>query len=174
MSENVRELADAPDLPDHEADLAERYAEFSRAPKPCTGHEKLFFGGHNEYKDGERGGPRKEQMLAAAANSRRARRLCMQCPLATMRTCAQFALDTDNEYGVWASVQLPGGQTRKLPELIAQRDLLAAIADGSIDPYTHDSNADLFEPHDDDQLVLFPTQPDRAPAADITAVRATA
>lgn len=173
MSDQYHAVVETPDLPDQDVDLVERYLEFSRATKPCTGHTKLFFGGHNEYEDGERGGPRKEQMLAAEANSRRARKLCMQCPIAKMRTCAQFALDTDNAWGVWAGVQLPGNQTRKIPVLMQQRELLLGIADGSIDPYTHESNADLFEPHDD-QLVLFPTQPDRAPAADVAPVRATA
>jgi WhiB family redox-sensing transcriptional regulator len=143
--------------------------------KPCSGQTPLFFGGHTEYEDGERGGPTKRLLTQAKSQSMQARRLCMQCPLATLRACAQFALDSDNEYGVWAGVQLPGHQTRKAAELAEQRALLAKIANGSIDPYTHESNEELFTPQDG-QLVLFPPRQDQTPAADLTsdAVLATA
>lgn len=146
-----------------------------RAPKPCSGKTALFFGGHIEYEEGQVGGPPKPRRLQAESQSIQARRLCMQCPLATLRECAQFALDSDNEYGVWAGVQLPGHQTRKAAELAEQRELLQGIADGSIDPYTHVSNDELFVPSDG-QLVLFPGHQDPTPVADLTsgAVRATA
>jgi hypothetical protein len=61
-----------------------------------------------------------------------------------LRVCAQAALDNRESYGVWAGVQLPGGQTRKIPVLNSKREILAGIADGSIDPYTHPSNADIL------------------------------
>lgn len=147
----------------------------ARAPKPCSEQTQLFFGGHIEYEDGERGGPPKHLRMQADSQSLQARRLCMQCPLATLRECAQFALDSDNEYGVWAGVQLPGHQTRKAAELVQQRELLQGIANGSIDPYTHESNEELFAPHDG-QLVLFPGRPDQTLTTDLTsdAVLATA
>ncbi|MCT7373007.1 WhiB family transcriptional regulator [Mycolicibacterium llatzerense] len=175
MSEIFDDEIDTPEPSDQGFERARRFEELKKATKPCTDRTQLFFGGHNEYEDGERGGPRKEQILAAEVNSRRARRLCMQCPLALMRTCAEFALFSGDSFGVWAGVQLPGNQTRKLPLLIKQRELLTGIADGTIDPYTHESNDDLFESHGDEQLVLFPEPTDRAPAATtVTAVRASA
>lgn len=135
--------------------------------KPCSGQTQIFFGGHTEHEDGERGGPTKQLLTRAKSQSIQARRLCMQCPAATLRACAQFALDNDDEYGVWAGVQLPGHQTRKAAELAEQRKLLAKIANGSIDPYTHESNEELFAPHDG-QLVLFPPRQDQPPAGGLT------
>ncbi|GAT07690.1 WhiB family transcriptional regulator [Mycolicibacterium novocastrense] len=119
---------------------------------PCTADPELFFGGHTEYDDNDRdsrghgrGGPTLEMRQRAAHLSAVARTACLtRCPLAQQRTCAQIALDTGATYGVWAGVQLPGGQTRKIPVLNAQREILAGIADGSINPRTHPSNARLM------------------------------
>lgn len=112
---------------------------------PCSADPDLFFGGHTEYEGQDRGGPSLEMRQRAAHFSAVARAACLlHCPLAQQRTCAQTALDTGAAYGVWAGVQLPGGQTRKLEVLGAQREILRGIADGSIDPRTHVSNAKLM------------------------------
>ena len=54
------------------------------------------------------------------------------------------ALQLKAEYGVWAGVQLPGGQNRKIPQLLAKREILKGIADATINPRTHPSNTALI------------------------------
>lgn len=132
-------------------------APTTQAP-PCAQNPDLFFGGHTEYQGQDRGGPSLEMKDRARQLSHAARSVCLhRCPLAQIRQCAQAALDGREAYGVWAGVQLPGGQTRKLPVLNAQRAILAGIADGSIDPYTHPSNADIMAA--DRVSVLTPRPP---------------
>ena len=122
---------------------------------PCTTHPDLFFAGHIEYGTDDHGGPPKRLTDRATDLSTQARAACLlRCPLAQLRACAQAALDGDSAYGVWAGVQLPGGQTRKLPQLAEKRELLAGIASGAIDPYTHPSNQALLAQRED--LALFP------------------
>lgn len=130
---------------------------------PCSADPDLFFGGHIEYETTDRGGPPLAMTQHAQHLSDRARTECLRkCPLAQMRRCAQTALDSGAPYGVWAGVQLPGGQTRKIPVLQEQRKILAGIACGEIDPRTHPSSAELLDRTD--QLALFaPRQDRRAP-----------
>ncbi|MGD9622278.1 MAG: WhiB family transcriptional regulator [Mycolicibacterium sp.] len=121
---------------------------------PCHADPDLFFGGHIEYETTDRGGPPLHMTQRAQHLSARARNECLRkCPLEQMRRCAKTALESGAPYGVWAGVQLPGGQTRKIPVLQEQRKILAGIANGDIDPRTHPSNADLLA--HTDQLALF-------------------
>lgn len=140
-----------------------RRRNFYSSSHPCSDSVDLFFGGHPEYAGQDRGGPSLEMKEAAANKSRHARALCMTCPLADMRECAQIALTSGDQYGVWAGVQLPSGQSRKIPELEAKRKILAGIADGSINPRHHPSNDDLVDqPLDADHRP--PPPPASAPA----------
>ncbi|MGV9798829.1 WhiB family transcriptional regulator [Mycobacterium sp. NPDC003449] len=107
---------------------------------PCASDPDLFFGAHTDQS-----GPSVEMKQRAAHLSKVARTRCIrECPLAQQKLCAQTALDTNATYGVWAGVQLPGVQTRKIPQLNAAREILQGIVDGSIDPSTHPSNRELF------------------------------
>jgi WhiB family redox-sensing transcriptional regulator len=115
------------------------------AATPCSDDPDLFFAGHTEREDGGMGGPTLSMMQRAAQQSETARTACLlRCPLAQQRSCARRALDVEAVYGVWAGVQLPGEHPRKIPVLDAQREILQGIADGSIDPRTHPSNAKLM------------------------------
>jgi WhiB family redox-sensing transcriptional regulator len=112
---------------------------------PCTSNPELFFGGHIEIDGGGRGGPSLEERQRAAHQSALARIACLRhCPLAQQRQCARLALQLKAEYGVWAGVQLPGGQNRKIPQLLAKREILKGIADATINPRTHPSNTALI------------------------------
>lgn len=117
--------------------------------RPCEGQRELFFGGHVEFEAIDDARPIKVARRKAHQLSIRSRRICMTCPLAEIKWCAQTALECPNSYGVWAGVQLPGGQTRKLDELTAARAILAGIANGTINPYNHPGNADLYDSLDD-------------------------
>lgn len=143
-----------------------RRRNFYSSSHPCSDRVNLFFGGHPEYAGQDRGGPSLEMKEVAANKSRHARALCMTCPLADMRECAQIALNSGDQYGVWAGVQLPSGQSRKIPELEAKRQILAGIADGSINPRTHPSNDDLFDQPLADHLPPAPPAPPAAPTPD--------
>ena len=129
---------------------------------PCSKDPDLFFGGHTEYVGQTRGGPSLAMKDRAKHQSDLARTQCLRhCPLAQQRACAQLALDSGAAYGVWAGVQLPGGQTRKIPALNAKREILAGIASGSIDPLTHSSNADILA--NDAVTLLAPRNPRTLP-----------
>lgn len=122
---------------------------------PCHNDPDLFFGGHMEYENTYRGGPSQEMRDRASHLSARARTQCLtRCPLDQMRRCAQTALESKVTYGVWAGVQLPGGQTRKIPILNDRREILAAIADGTSDPRTLPGSAALLSRSE--QLTLIP------------------
>ncbi|WP_064751505.1 WhiB family transcriptional regulator [Mycobacterium sp. URHB0044] len=115
------------------------------AAPPCSADPDLFFAGHTEREDGGMGGPTLAMMQRASQQSETARTACLlRCPLAQQRSCARRALDMEAVYGVWAGVQLPGEHPRKVPVLEAQREILRGIADGSIDPRTHPSNAKIM------------------------------
>jgi WhiB family redox-sensing transcriptional regulator len=121
------------------------------AVAPCSVDPDLFFGGHTEREDGDMGGPTLEVMQRAARLSETARTACLlRCPLAQQRRCAKEALNQDVAYGVWAGVQLPGDLARKIPVLNAQREVLRGIAEGTIDPRTHPSNAALLRAGSDE------------------------
>jgi WhiB family redox-sensing transcriptional regulator len=99
------------------------------------------------------GGPTLEMMQRAAGLSETARTACLlRCPLAQQRRCAKEALNQDVAYGVWAGVQLPGDLPRKIPVLNAQREILQGIAEGTIDPRTHPSNAPLLRAASDEPV----------------------
>jgi len=123
------------------------------AAAPCSADPDLFFGGHTEREDGDMGGPTLEVMQRAARLSEAARTACLlRCPLAQQRRCAKEALNQDVAYGVWAGVQLPGDLARKVPVLNAQREILRGIAEGTIDPRTHPSNAPLLRAASDETV----------------------
>lgn len=98
--------------------------------RPCAADPDLWFG----YADDDTGdGAAKARRYEAAANL--ARTICLRrCPLAQQRRCARQAVDTAEEYGVWAAVKLPGGQYRKRHQLTQAREVLRRIADGSLNP----------------------------------------
>lgn len=146
------------------------------ATAPCSADPDLFFGGHTEREDGDMGGPTLEVMQRAARLSETARTACLlHCPRAQQRRCAREALNQDVAYGVWAGVQLPGDLARKIPVLNAQREILRGIAEGTIDPRTHPSNASLLNTAGDDTApaVAHLRQP-RKPSSPALATAATA
>lgn len=146
------------------------------ATAPCSSDPDLFFGGHTEREDGDMGGPTLEVMQRAARLSEAARTACLlRCPLAQQRRCAKEALKQDVTYGVWAAVQLPGDLARKVPVLNAQREILRGIAEGTIDPRTHPSNASLLNAasHEAAPTVTHLRQP-RTPASQALPTAATA
>lgn len=134
--------------------------------RPCEGQRDLFFGGHVEFEAIDDARPIKVARRKAHQLSIRSRRICMTCPLAEIKWCAQTALECPNSYGVWAGVQLPGGQTRKLDELTAARAILAGIAAGTIDPYARPGNADLYDSLDD-QMSKYADDDDDDDTADL-------
>jgi WhiB family redox-sensing transcriptional regulator len=75
----------------------------------------------------------------------RARIVCLRrCPLAQQRLCARQAVESGEEYGVWAGVKLPGGQYRKRAELAHALDVLRRIADGQLNPRELPESAELL------------------------------
>jgi WhiB family redox-sensing transcriptional regulator len=136
----------------HSTNIATETKSTTTAP-PCSADPDLFFGGHTEREDGNMGGPTLEVMQRAARLSETARAACLlRCPLAQQRRCAREALHQDVAYGVWAGVQLPGDLPRKIPVLNAQREILRGIAEGTIDPRTHPSNAALLHSASDETV----------------------
>ncbi|MBB5163551.1 WhiB family transcriptional regulator [Mycobacterium sp. AZCC_0083] len=143
---------------------------------PCSADPDLFFGGHTEREDGDMGGPTLEVMQRAARLSETARTACLlRCPLAQQRRCAKEALHQEIAYGVWAGVQLPGDLARKIPVLNAQREILRGIADGTIDPRTHPSNAPLLRAASDETVpAVAQLRPPRNPSSPALRTAATA
>ena len=79
------------------------------------------------------GGAAKARVYEQSAT--RARTICLRrCPLAQQRACARSAVDSGEEYGVWAGVKLPGGQYRKRAQLAHAHDVLRRIAEGDLNP----------------------------------------
>jgi WhiB family redox-sensing transcriptional regulator len=146
------------------------------AAAPCSADPDLFFGGHTEREDGDMGGPTLEVMQRAARLSETARTACLlRCPLAQQRRCAKEALNQDVAYGVWAGVQLPGDLARKIPVLNAQREILRGIAEGTIDPRTHPSNASLLRAASDGKApTVTQLRPPRNPSSALLPATATA
>jgi WhiB family redox-sensing transcriptional regulator len=146
------------------------------AAAPCSADPDLFFGGHTEREDGDMGGPTLEVMQRAARLSETARTACLvRCPLAQQRRCAKEALNQDVAYGVWAGVQLPGDLARKVPVLNSQREILRGIAEGTIDPRTHPSNASLLRAASDETMpTVAQLRPSRNPSSPGLPTAATA
>jgi WhiB family redox-sensing transcriptional regulator len=91
-----------------------------------------------------------EKLRRASDQSALARTMCLrECPLAQQRICAQSALDNGEEWGVWAGVQLSGGQSRKKPELAEKREILRRIAVGEINSRQLYDNAALLAKTED-------------------------
>lgn len=122
---------------------------------PCAADPELFFGAHVERRS--KGGPSPEELDRAAFLSKAARTKCIrECPLAQQRECARNALNNGEAWGVWAGVQLPGSQHRKVPQLEKARKVLQGIADGVIDPRTDPINCDLRTEHGTQLTLLTP------------------
>ena len=99
-------------------------------PRPCSADPDLWFG----YADDDASdGAAKARVYEQSAT--RARTICLRrCPLAEQRRCALQAVESREEYGVWAGLKLPGGQYRKRHQLARARAVLGAIADGTVNP----------------------------------------
>lgn len=108
--------------------------------RPCSSDPDLWFG----YSDDDASdGAAKARVYEQSAT--RARTICLRrCPLAAQRQCAARAVDGGEEYGVWAAIKLPGGQYRKRHELARAHELLARIADGSVNPRELPESAELL------------------------------
>src|SRR5574337_468272 len=78
-------------------------------PPPCSSNPDLWFG----YADDDAAdGAAKARVYEQSATA--ARLICLRrCPLEQQRRCAALAIERGEEYGVWAGVQLPGGQYRE-------------------------------------------------------------
>jgi len=98
--------------------------------RPCSAEPDLWFG----YADDDASdGAAKARVYEQSAT--RARTICLRrCPLAQQRACARSAVDSGEEYGVWAGVKLPGGQYRKRAQLARAHDVLRRIAEGDLNP----------------------------------------
>jgi WhiB family transcriptional regulator, redox-sensing transcriptional regulator len=134
-------------------------------PFPCHRDPDLFFAGNPEYEE-DRSGTWVGLVRQATRLSALARTICLrECPLAQQRVCAQNALDNKEAYGVWAGVQLPGGQSRKIPMLEEKRAVLRRIAAGDINPSQLPDNAALLNNPDAPTICSRPgwiPQPDTA------------
>lgn len=108
---------------------------------PCAADPDLWFG----YPDDEANtGHLKARSYETAAVE--ARVLCLRrCPLAQQRRCAQYAVEHEVEFGVWAGVKLPGNQFRKREQLAQAHRTLARIARGEINSRELPENAALLQ-----------------------------
>ena len=91
---------------------------------PCSVNPEMWFG----YADDDSGdGAAKARAYEQSATE--ARLQCLRrCPLAQQRLCARYAVENNEEYGVWAGVKLPGGQYRKREQLAEAHATLRRIA----------------------------------------------
>lgn len=108
--------------------------------RPCSVEPDLWFG----YADDDASdGAAKARVYEQSAT--RARTICLRrCPLAQQRACARSAVESGEEYGVWAGIKLPGGQYRKRHQLAHAHDILRRIADGQLNPRELPESAELL------------------------------
>lgn len=115
---------------------------------PCATNPELWFG----YPDDDSGdGAAKARAYERSATE--ARIQCLRrCPLAQQRLCAERAVKHREEYGVWAGVNLPGGQYRKRGQLAEAHDVLRRIAAGEINARQLPENTALLARNERDAV----------------------
>ena len=108
--------------------------------RPCSADPDLWFGyADDDASDGA------AKARAYEQSALQARAICLRhCPLTQQRDCARLAVESLEEYGVWAGVKLPGGQYRKRHELARAHAVLRGIAEGALDPRDLPESAELL------------------------------
>lgn len=123
------------------------------ATSPCSENPDLWFGFADDA-DGD--GATKARAYEQSAIE--ARLLCLRrCPLAQQRRCAQYAVEHDEEFGVWAGVKLPGSQYRKRGELARAHRALHRIAAGEITARQLPENVALLSLREHDRIPVRKT-----------------